>query len=120
VVFQTPPTSDEVPQVCRPDISVIKESGTENAAPLIVTVELVKLTVAELPENLGLKTALNQSTFGDCTGWLLKCVVKQTPGPQGGGGVGVDDGEVVGEVVVDGGGWQKPDTQTSPEHSLPH
>jgi hypothetical protein len=52
-------------------------------APLIVTVEPVKVTVAELPENLGLKTALSQITSPWGGVWLLKCVEKHTFGPQG-------------------------------------
>ena len=70
-------------QDCRLELNCIKESGTGNVAPLIVTEELVKLTVAELPGNLGLNAALNQITSPGGGIWLLKCVEKHTFGPQG-------------------------------------
>lgn len=62
VACHSPATNCAVLQVCRLEFSCITESGTGNVAPLIVTLELVKLTVAELPGNLGLKAALNQTT----------------------------------------------------------
>ena len=46
----------------------------ETRTLLILTLELVKLTVADPPWNLGLKTALNQTTSPEGTDWLLKCV----------------------------------------------
>jgi hypothetical protein len=69
VVCQSPFTYCEVPQDCRLESSCIKESGGdgETWTLLIVTLELVKLTLAELPENLGLKTALNQTTSPEGT-----------------------------------------------------
>jgi len=67
-----------VPQDCRLDSSCIEESGAGTWAPLIVTTELVKLTVLRLPENLGLKTALSQTTSPAGTDWLLKFVEKHT------------------------------------------
>ena len=83
VACHTPLANAAVPQVCRPDFRLIMESGTANVTPLIVTSEPVKLTVAELPENLGLKAALNQITSPWGGVWLLKCVEKHTFGPQG-------------------------------------
>ena len=79
----SPLTNSAVPQVCRLEISCIKESGTGNGAPLIVTVELVKLTVAEVPENFGLKAALSQTTSPEGGPWLLNCVEKHMFGAQG-------------------------------------
>jgi hypothetical protein len=58
-----PARKSAVPQVCRLEFSCMKESGdVETKTPLIMTVELVKLTRAVAPENLGLKTALSQIT----------------------------------------------------------
>ena len=83
VACHAPPDNVASPQVVRLELSVITESGTGNLTPPIVTVEPVKLTVAELPENLGLKTALNQTTSPWGGVWELNCVVKHTFGPQG-------------------------------------
>ena len=100
-----PPASCAVPQDCRLELNWMKEFGGdgETTTPLIVTWELVKLTVAEEPENLGLKAALNQTTSPPGTDWLLKCVEKHTCGAQG-VEVGDVDVVVVVVVVVVGGG----------------
>jgi hypothetical protein len=90
-----PFTNCAVLQVCRLASSCIEESGAENWAPLIVTVESVKLTVLIVPENLGLKTALSQTTSPGGTDWLLNCVEKHTPVAHG-----VEVGEVHVVVVV--------------------
>jgi hypothetical protein len=57
----------------------------------------VKLTAPEVPENLGLKTALSQTMSPEGTDWLLKWVEKHTFLAHG-----VDVG-VVDVVVLEGG-----------------
>jgi hypothetical protein len=63
VVSHAPPTSC-VLQDCWLELIWMKESGGvgETGEPLMVTTELVKLTVPAGPGNLGLKTALSQIT----------------------------------------------------------
>lgn len=94
VVCHWPLTYCAVLQVCWLDWRLMNESGgmVELCTPLMVTMELVKLTRAEEPENLGLKAALSQTTSPAGTDWLLKLVEKQTFFAQG---------VVVGVVVVD-------------------
>jgi hypothetical protein len=93
VVCHWPLTYSAVLQVCWLDWRLMNESGgmVELCTPLMVTMELVKLTRAEEPENLGLKAALSQTTSPAGTDWLLKWVEKQTLFAQG---------VVVGVVVV--------------------
>ena len=81
-------TNSAVPQDCWFEFSCTKESGGhgETRTPLILTLELVKLTVVDPAWNLGLKTALNQTTSPEGTDWLLKCVEKHTFRPHGGVG----------------------------------
>jgi hypothetical protein len=93
VACHWPLTYSAVLQVCWLDWRLMNESGgmVELCTPLMVTMELVKLTRAEEPENLGLKAALSQTTSPAGTDWLLKWVEKQTWFAQG---------VVVGVVVV--------------------
>jgi hypothetical protein len=67
----------------------------------------VKLTLLRAPENLGLNTALSQTTSPPGTDWLLKCVEKHTFLAQGVGVVILEvtvlAGGVVEAVVVVGG-----------------
>jgi len=72
-----PARKSAVSQVPRLESNSMKESGTiETKTPLIMTVELVKLTEAAGPGNLGLKTALSQITSPAGIAWLLNFVVK--------------------------------------------
>jgi hypothetical protein len=85
VVCHWPLTYSAVLQVFWLDLRLMNESGgmVELCTPLMVTTELVKLTRAEEPENLGLKAALSQTTSPAGTDWLLKWVEKQTFFAQG-------------------------------------